>query len=375
VVSPKPFLHRLGIKPKRKRKLSDQFPEEVEVVGDKEYVPEENSDIMAVQTMDLLFADEKTAIETLSSNFNRLANSMERLETSPVFKKGRLNRVGELGGGSGVLGMWLAFKNLCETCEIFDHAKNPLAIGEKWAAKLSLKSINFRHVSYAELASGASRNFDFVFAEHAVDLGQFSMNPDLTDVVASECDTLFSQRCKELAGAFNRLLLPNGVGLIGGGVPTPASLSLLCAALREQQLAIDWKLSSNEQGFLLYVRPGGYIVIDSPEDEALAILADSLPKRKTSPTEARSLETMFHRGKKYVEVCSEAEGVKYKCSIFQCAGLACLFQRNSKGYEGATVFSAGKMHVWADDVLRDASKRSITSRFIDDHLASILDEA
>ena len=90
--------------------------------------------------------------------------------------------------------MWLAFKNLCEFCEIFDRAKNPLAIGEKWAADLSLKNVDFRHVSYAELASDVSHNFDFVFAEHAVDLNYFSMNSDLSDVVASKCDSPLFQR-------------------------------------------------------------------------------------------------------------------------------------------------------------------------------------
>ena len=373
-MSPKPFLHRLGIKPNRKRHFSNQYQEKIEAATCGQNPINEDSDIMSAQTMDLLFADERMAVETLGSNFDRLANSMERLEESPIFKRGRVDRVGELGGGTGILGIWLVYKILCKSCEIYDHAKNPLAIGQKWANSLSLTNVNFHQVSYAELASGASQNFDFVFADHAIDLGCFSMKSELSNVSASQCDSPLFQRYKELAGAFNRLLAPNGVGLIGGGVPTPASLSLLCAALREQQLSIDWRLSSNESGFLLYIRPKGCVVIDSTEDEALAILADSLPKRKITPTEARSLEIMFHRGKKYVEVCSEAEGVKYRCSIFQCAGLACLFQRNSNGYESATVFGAGKMHVWAADVLCDSGKRSVTSKFIDDRLAPMLDE-
>jgi hypothetical protein len=152
------------------------------------------------------------------------------------------------------------------------------------------------------------------------------------------------------------------------------SLSLLCAALRERHLAIDWKMSSNDHGLQLYIRPGGVAVINSPEDEALAILSEVVPTRDVSAHESRSLEKIFREGTKYFEVYSEANHIIYRCSIFQLAGLACLFRKNSAGDEGAKLFSAGKMHVWTEDALRDARKRSLTSRYIDERLVSIIDE-
>ena len=288
------------------------------------------TDIMSAEQMNPFFIDEELAVETLGSNFDRLANSMERVGSSPVFKKGKIERVCELGGGTGIVGMWLTKNGKCEFCDVIDHAENPLTIGRIWADRCSLQRIAFTHTSYAALALSGSHDFDFVFAEHGIDLGYLPKNSELADAPGDGSEALFVKRYRELAGALSSLLHTNGVGLIGGGSPTPDSLSLLCTVLREHGMIVDWKLSSNEHGLMLYVRPQGCIVLDSPDDEALAILADAVPSRKVSPAEARSLETMFRHGKTFAEICSEGEGVRYKCTLVQCAGLACVFQEARK---------------------------------------------
>jgi hypothetical protein len=370
-VSPKSFLHELGIKPIRKGKFSARYRKIIAELPAKE--GGQVDDVMGIAEMNPLFVDEEIAVETLRGNFDRLANSMERVESSPVFKKGKLERVCDLGGGTGIIGMWLAKNGKCGFCEVVDHAEKPLAIGRKWAEKCSIQGVEFKHASYAALAAAGSHDFDFVFAEHGVDLGFVPQSPDLPAAPSDENVSSFLKRYLELAGAFSGLLGADAVGLIGGSTLTPESLSLLCKALRQHQLTIDWKLSSNDRGLLLHIRPHGHIVLDSTEDEALAILADALPARKVPPAEARSLEAMFRQGKTFAEVCSEGEGTRYKCSIIQCAGLACVFQRSSKGHEVSTLFSAAKMHVWTEDVFRDAAKRNVTKRFIDDQLSPLLD--
>lgn len=371
-MSAKSFLHNLGIKPNRKGRHSARYRQIIEQLPSKDV--DQVGDIMNAEEMNPHFIDEEIAIETLGGNFDRLANSMERLESSPVFKKGKLDRICDLGGGTGIIGMWLTKNGKCAFCEVVDHAENPLAVGQKWAERLSIQGLQFKRASYAGFAVAGTHDFDFVFAEHAVDLGYVPQNPDLPDTSGDETESSFLKRYSELAGAFSSSLRSGGVGVIGGGTLTPDSLSLLCKALREQQLTIDWKLSSNERGLQLYIRPKGHVVLNSTEDEALAILADALPARKVPPAEARSLETMFRQGKTFAEVCSEGEGVRYKCSIIQRAGLACVFQRSSIGHEVATLFSAAKMHIWVEDVLRDAAKRNVTKRFIDAQLSPLLDE-
>ena len=171
------MLHRLGIKPSRKAQHSERSQE-----GPGE--ARAGADVMAVEVIDPLFVDEKTATQTLSSNFDRLANSMDRIAKGPVFAKGKLNHVGELGGGCGILGMWLVTNRLCDVCEIIDHAKNPLAIGEKWATSLSLDGLKFCHKTYADLTGGASLQvLTFVFAEHAVSLSYLPEYSDSLEVL------------------------------------------------------------------------------------------------------------------------------------------------------------------------------------------------
>jgi hypothetical protein len=371
-VSPKAFLHELGIKPIRRGHFSAHSQKILDSAYPLQNACDYDAGSMSVEAMNALFTDERIAAETLGSNFDRLANSMERVSKSVVFAKGKLHRVCDLGGGSGIVGMWLAKRQLCDHCEVFDHADKPLAIGRAWAARLGLKNVEFRHINYTEVAKIGSSDFDFVFGEHALELAHMPRDFGVADEPGSESTEAPLGRYVEFAKAIRVLLRPGGVGLIGGGAPTPTSVASLCRALREQQLTIDWRLSSNTDGFLLYVRPDGQIVLASTNDEALAILADSVPPRKVPLPEARSLEVIFGVGTRLVDIRSEDEGVRYRCWIGQRAGLACVFQRSSKGHEAATLFSAAKLHQWATDVLRDAAKRTITSKFVNERLEPTL---
>ena len=78
-MSPKSLLHHIGIKPIRKKCLSEQFQNKKNFTGQEKNSLAHNSDIMSVQAIDMLFTDEKKAIETLGDNFDRLANSMDML--------------------------------------------------------------------------------------------------------------------------------------------------------------------------------------------------------------------------------------------------------------------------------------------------------
>ncbi len=365
------FLHELGIKPNRKGKSFRQSQYTTGPLPSSE--ASQPPDMMSAEQINPLFIDEQLAIETLGSNFDRLANSMERVGLSPVFKKGKVERVCDLGGGTGIVGMWLTKNSKCDLCDVVDHAEKPLAVGRIWAESCGFQRITFTNTSYAALTVSGRHDFDFVFAEHGVDLGYIPEDSDQAGRPNGESEIQFVNRYRELVGAFSSLLRGNGVGLIGGGSCTHDSLLLLCAALRERGMIIDWKLSSNEDGLQLYVRPQGQIVLDSPDDEALAILSDAVPPKKVPPAEACSLEKIFRQGKTFAEVCSVEDGVKYRCTLVQCAGLACVFQRSSNGHEVATVLSAAKMHIWARDILTDAGKRSITKQFIDDRLIPLLD--
>ena len=269
-MSPASFLHRLGIQPNQSDDISSHFNEAVEVMkckwskAGKDFGGRDFGtppDTMSAELMNLWFTDEQMAAETLGSNFDRLVSSMERLANSPVFANGRLNRICELGGGSGVLGMWLASCSLCNSCQIVDYARNALTVGRQWAAGLALPKVEFRHASYADVASAGSYDFDLVFAEAAIDVG-------------GEADLFVVKRCRELAEALRKQVRSDsGVGLIVEGPPNAESLPYLCEALRAEHLAIDWKLSSNKDVLVLYVRPQEGALAGSLECDVDALLA------------------------------------------------------------------------------------------------------
>jgi len=321
--------------------------------------------------MDLLFADEQMAMETLGSNFDRLANSIDRIANSTAFNhQAQQVRAVELGGGPGLISMYLLACRRYAFCEVIDRALQPLEIGKKWAAELGLANISFRQASYADLHASGTSDFDFAFAEHALDLGLDSENG--LNPLELPRSPVVPAMYLQLVGAMHQILKPNGCGLIGAGTATPSALVALCAALRANQLAIDWRLTLNRDGLQLYVRPNGPILFDSTEDEGLAILADALSEHKMPPAEGRSLQRIFSSGTKYFEITSENEDTRFTCAIFQAAGLAYLFQWNSKGYEAATIFSAAKLIAWSDNGLRDAKDRRIIHRFVDPRLSPFL---
>jgi hypothetical protein len=270
--------------------------------------------------------------------------------------------------------MWLSAQGLCDSCQIADPAGIPIAYGSKWAGELSLANIRFLQASYTEIASAGSHDFDFAFTEAGIDLHYFPADAGFPGVDRSKTDAFFLERYKQLAAAMHSQLRPNGVALIADRHPSLASLTLLCRALRAKHLAIDWRITYNRDRLQLYVRPDGPIVIDSPEDEALALLADAVPAEHIDISRLYSFETMFRRGKKYFELCSKVDGVTYTTSIFQCAGLACVFQRSSAGHFSARLVSAARMHLGAVQVLLMAKPHTITSKFIDDRLNALVND-
>jgi hypothetical protein len=68
---------------------------------------------MSADIINPLFADEATALRTLGSNFDRLAHSMERIAKTKIFSDGKVKRVADLGGGPGIIGLWLVSSGLC----------------------------------------------------------------------------------------------------------------------------------------------------------------------------------------------------------------------------------------------------------------------
>jgi hypothetical protein len=326
-MNPKKFLYRLGIQNRSYAEgdISSTFDNEVPPAGgDLKF------DSMSPYYMNALFTSEALARETLGRNFKRLENSMRRLSNSSVFGSGPLDRVAELGGGTGVLGMWIAECGLSGDCEIYDHAANPLSIGKQWAEKLGLARVSFHQTSYAQIASALpTKNCDFVFAEHAIELTNYPNIWDESDHDIRERHAFFGRRYHELAAAISALLKPGCAALIGHGAATPWALELLCVALRSHNLVIDWSLTSNRDGLQLYVRDKGSLILNSAREEALALVCDIMAIRSLPPPEISSQQAIFADGNSCLELRFQAGDEKGEILVKQKAGLAFFIERGS----------------------------------------------
>ena len=355
------MLHRLGIRPNRKR------PEPPSVqAGDAPL------DVMAAAVIDPLFVDEATALRTLGSNFDRLAHSMERIAEAEVFKMGNIDRVADLGGGPGIIAMWLVSSGYCGTCDVYDHARNPLVLGEKWAASLGISGVRFHHKTFADLGNAKEESFDFVFAEHAVSLDYMHQSVSTNGNWLKPEDCPLLPRYVELVAAFNGLLKSAGVGLIGSGNVFPVCAAALCSALRQQNISINWCLSSNQDGLQLFINRGGTVLLETFEEDALAILSDVKDRVEFSKRDVLSLEKIFQNGRKYLDVCSEDGDTEFRCTVYQCAGMAALFQSTSTGSKTVKFFSAGSLPDLATSIMKDASKRRVLEQYVEPRVATIL---
>lgn len=363
------MLHRLGIKPTKDGAWKDDKAQQIAAMTLDSSEP---FDVMAAKIIDPLFKDEVAARKTLGTNFTRLAHSIERVSKVEVLKSGKARRVADLGGGPGIIASWLVLNGLCETCDVYDHAKNALMIGETWATSLGATGVRFHHETFADVGKRDHERFDFVFAEHALSFDYMQPRISPRGQYMNPKDCPFLPCYVEMAEAFKKLLHPHGTGLIGAGNCSPVCASALCLALREQDLAINWKLTSNNNGLQVFLNPDEKMLFETHEEDALAILSDMEDRKEFSKYDVLSLERIFQTGRKFIDLSSEENDTEFRCTVFQYAGLAGLFQSTSSGSKTAKFYGAGRIPSLAESAMTDANRRRVIERYVDPRLESIL---
>ncbi len=190
-----------------------------------------------------------------------------------------------------------------------------------------------------------------------------------------ECHAFFDRRYHELAAAISTLLKPGCVALIGHGIPAPWALELLCKALRSQNLVIDWSITSNRSGFQLYVGDRGTPLLNSPREEALALICDMMEVRRLPPPEISSQREIFADGNSYLELRFQVGDDQGEISVKQKAGLAFFLERGSEGHEAARIASAGHIIPLVKEglgVLTKTKNCVVTHQFMDPRVESAI---
>jgi hypothetical protein len=345
---------------------------------------------MDARLMDALFVTESVGIGFLNTNFNRLVRSMQNLAASPALQRGTTLNIAELGGGCGLLAMWLLLCNGGEKrrCHIYDYSRNHVKIGEAWARRVGLQDRCFFHrASYAEVAGNNedanAGKFDFVYSDRAISFDRHEgrwLGANGPAEVGSVIQAQFENRYREMVGAIRQLLKPAGIALVATGPARPLALETFCTQLRESGFSIDWDLYEFNEGPNIYLRYGNRHLLPSPEDEALAIHSSKLDTRDDLDwLEAEPLRRLFSNGQPILTVryrridCPEYE---WEAVLLQACGLFLLVNRSSQSDYTARTGSAAELLGHARGILElvhDEGQYEIISEEVDANASASLE--
>lgn len=246
-LTPHQFLRDLGL---QKRPGLEQGSEEwiaaVRQAGADATVLDEEDGFTAAGS-NVLFADERIARVTLSRDFDRYREHLKALREFWNFPAAP-RRISEIGGGAGIISLYLAQQYPGALVSVYDWADAPLMIGRKWAEERGVRNIQYQKASYEQLASGAGpvvEPNDVVLLYYGLPLN--ADPPAGTEMfsywevfektgVSPPPDMHFA------AAAVSRLLNRDGLGIICGNW-TPWGAVHFFDALRKTDLGIDWSRS------------------------------------------------------------------------------------------------------------------------------------
>lgn len=187
------FLHTLGISHTDQVKEPSYWQACRQAIRDAGGKPEavlSGGDTMGIPVVDMYFMTESIACTFLAADVPRLYQVLEAFETRNIIPESA-GRIAEIGGGPGIVSLWLARKHPEIRFTVYDHAPNPLSLGKKWADRLGLTNIDYIRASYKELAeNGGNTRQDLVLGLSVLDLQITSKNTPLSISQAPDLKTI-----------------------------------------------------------------------------------------------------------------------------------------------------------------------------------------
>ena len=199
---------------------------------------------MSKSVVNMYFMTPEIACRFLAADIPRLHQVFEALAfLKPVPASAK--HIAEIGGGPGIVSLWLAQQYPEKEFTVFDYAENTIKIGKGWAKKLGIKNINYQRKSYSGLATEeTSDKYDFILGLSVLDLKiepqdglphlSISDSPAGTDNDKSELISDFSKAC-------STLLKPGGCLYFSQGGFNDAGLYNLFKSFRDESLGLDWE--------------------------------------------------------------------------------------------------------------------------------------
>ena len=151
-LTPVRFLRRLGIRHMLSERAAEAYHRNACLAGGDPFAIMKYG-AFSPQADDYRYITEDTGKRYLSGEYGRLLGllrSFDRLEGYPS----RPQRVADLGGGTGVVALYLAARHPAARVVVYDHSPRPLSLGRKWAREQRLGNVAYVKANYPQLAGG-----------------------------------------------------------------------------------------------------------------------------------------------------------------------------------------------------------------------------
>lgn len=192
----------------------------------------------------MYFMTSEIACHFLAADLPRLRRVLENLESLCIIPPSATH-VAEIGGGPGIVSLWLAREYPGVEFVVFDYAENPLKVGRHWARQLGVTNVTYREKSYRQLAEEKpGQTFDLVLGLGALDLNLKPLEgpPGLSlaehAIPAKDAKVV---TLHEFSRACSRLLKPGGFLYFTQGSFNDLGLLCLFDAFRANNLGVNWE--------------------------------------------------------------------------------------------------------------------------------------
>lgn len=258
-MEPAEFLRWLKIQPLKT--TPHHFPETSEQHGFREGGTGHAFDIMAPIEMDMCFKDVPCGKQTLGRDFSRLEFCMKLLNSHPGIVRLRPRRMADLGGGSGVLSIWMAYKDPTARFVVVDPSQNSLDFGKSLCEEIGILNVTFENKDYKRL--NFETDFDFVMSNYSLDLQFLAPEDPSSDPTLGKRLRSVLRRYKEFAQGMKTCMDPDGLGLLTSGDTSFDSVEMVCRAIRKASLSIDWDYTRIDGCFQMFLKSTGPDVLHS----------------------------------------------------------------------------------------------------------------
>jgi len=322
---------------------------------------------MSPEIASLYLMDEETGVKFLAADLDRFRMLIQTIENHEFFHAPP-DRIIEIGGGPGIISMWLASKFKASECVVYDISESALTLGKQLAAKLNINNIEFRKASYRDLAEMKNpEKGDLILGLSALFLKIIPENPSeyfSTDVDPFSFNSPARNMATDFVKACSNLLSDKGSIYFSQGAFNDLGLLTFFSLLRKNRLGVDWQLTRTtgegvgaEFSFReihIFAKPGLASIFKNAREDLRTFLFSGKSKQTNAPelighADFESYISLLSEGVKVAEVITKKDDNTFEKFVIFCkSGILGFFSTSSTGRRSGFTGAAADFKQAAD---------------------------